>query len=1800
MQGLKRMISLLLAVVMLSGIAVIHVNAEGDTPDYGTALKFGTDNIKYSDGVSITIDGTAYSGQDFRTWLQYDSRWGSVQLGSSETIGHVGCLVTAITKLIIEAGLASPEELTPDVLVKYLNDNSGFDGNALVWSKVSEFCQNVLGKDFTLVNACYRGLMGADSTAANRDSLTLGTDVTYAQMIGWINQGYHLLLQVNKNAGHWIAVDEWETLSRGDGQVYVMDSWRNTMVRHGITLEDYLTANFGTLYSYPAGAVKFSRIAVYSTDLSDTDNANYKEYDTDFIGYQDYNYTYRNWSRYDSRWATTELDVPVDNKTADYVGEWGQALLSLTKTLIEAGAVSESMTPNDVLSLLRSKSLIGSESGIISWGSLSSLDNVTASTAGSSTATITAAAIRSNILSGKHHILRAKETGSDDMAWLAVDEPRIMASVSSSIPVLDSGKSLDDNAGNQTISGSLYRLHTLTTSTTPAYCQLSYSGTNVSGLTASYTLGSDTITVESGGYVPAGTQVTLSASPDTGYSGIDWSSTGSTGTPGGTRYTVTVSEDTAVTAAGTAGAYNITYTTETDTCGFTYGANPSTAVYGSSVTFTVSPATSGYTVTVSSDDAAVTDNGDNTYTIASMPAKNVRINVSASFSTYTVYLDASGSADGSDFDSAGVEWYAYTWAGTSGEAYDEQWVKANPAKTAAGYYQFDNIRSRVIFVRVKNGAEFDTTKSLGEVIADYTGDAQVVYNQTDDLNVDQGALYTITAWKPSGWAEGHLQTTAVHNAVYLYTRYEDLRYTEGSYYAWTWDDGQEGSWLYPVSDEKGILRFNGPKTNIIFVKMAAGCTAPSFSESDFIGQTDNLTVAADTNDMFVIKNISSTGSSEGYWGNRDGVTLDYSLWARDDSRWQYTYLNSSTDMTGDYFLAQAIAKLAIQAGLKDQDEWDVTNAAWEGFDSSGNISYTSVANNIGLTDYTSPTTYTNTAIYRLVLKEYHLALKITHTSKASAASSKSTPNTMNEWVAVDEAKTLETGEIWVWRSKFSEDQAESNSCTLNSILAESTTSIAVQEIKAFKGGTTPYMTRGFDYRRWGRYDGRWVDNPVGNSENMDTNGACIIAISKMFVQAGVLSDDDDGDGVYDAGSFDRTARTGDFTPEDLRAYLAGLGVSDTSSSAGLMTDGSVYWAKVNGFVNNTLEFATTASSNGVIYLKFDGDVDSEGTDANIIGTNGYGRKASWSSMYAEMTNNNITSSTAYVCSEENDKIMKALLQGYHMLIEVPSKAGNNVTWVVVDEAKSLETGTIYVMDSEPNIDTNADTTLVDDYRHFYRIVGYKGATVPLPTEYTTPDGDTLISPHLEPSVYYDTETAKDGESDCYRILYNSGSYLTVQVGGAVVGKSYVMNIDEQEYEVPATTENTKNGILSFIFDGTAANVTNTTAIPLNDPVTNTELTKEIAVKCKYEKDGTVTYSNTVTGKMYYKMYAVYEFKYRPRRGGDEAVSTIRVPCEYEFLDGNIPRTNTAAIASHIPSDSEVNIYKECIDWSKAGITTATYVTTISAKAPADASDPAQYPDRFTLTYYYYDASGNLTQSETVRDVPYNTQAVDLRDTGVLDNKPAGASEDDVFLGWYEAELDGEELVVGDRCLSTLERFGMVITRNTMIAPKFGTKASGSDWAAYIDENTVTAEKSDDANGGHMYADFLVRYLNAGGTGVAVPDDAVYGVLFVYSSDDLANTSAKSAATLKAYATHSGLLSGSVGNISDGSGHSMKVANAKASSLSELNRVSIAVQNSYNNFKGCHYTAYAYITYTDSGTGAKVTALSSPVTGSFPV
>lgn len=152
-----------------------------------------------------TVDET--TTEDYRAWTQDDSRWGTIALGNSgKTVKQSGCLVTSITKLIIQAGLKSEKDFTPATLVTWLNKNGGFtDGGGLYWAKPADYVSGLSYHG----NILEQKIDGYNSSSYNDKFVDL------------ISSGYHLVVQV-KSGGHWVAIDEKKTLETG--VIYIMDS----------------------------------------------------------------------------------------------------------------------------------------------------------------------------------------------------------------------------------------------------------------------------------------------------------------------------------------------------------------------------------------------------------------------------------------------------------------------------------------------------------------------------------------------------------------------------------------------------------------------------------------------------------------------------------------------------------------------------------------------------------------------------------------------------------------------------------------------------------------------------------------------------------------------------------------------------------------------------------------------------------------------------------------------------------------------------------------------------------------------------------------------------------------------------------------------------------------------------------------------------------------------------------------------------------------------------------------------------------------------------------------------------------------------------------------------------------------------------------------------------------------------------------------------------------------------------------------------------------------------------------------
>ncbi len=121
---------LALQLICIPALATVQIENEEDYADMNCVI---LDD-------ELPEGGQVQTAEDYRKWAQGDPRWGSIRLGSNgRTVAEAGCLVTSITKLIIQSGYRNPEEFNVATLVNWLNANNGLSsvGN-LYWNKPPE------------------------------------------------------------------------------------------------------------------------------------------------------------------------------------------------------------------------------------------------------------------------------------------------------------------------------------------------------------------------------------------------------------------------------------------------------------------------------------------------------------------------------------------------------------------------------------------------------------------------------------------------------------------------------------------------------------------------------------------------------------------------------------------------------------------------------------------------------------------------------------------------------------------------------------------------------------------------------------------------------------------------------------------------------------------------------------------------------------------------------------------------------------------------------------------------------------------------------------------------------------------------------------------------------------------------------------------------------------------------------------------------------------------------------------------------------------------------------------------------------------------------------------------------------------------------------------------------------------------------------------------------------------------------------------------------------------------------------
>lgn len=153
--------------------------------------------------VNVSADGDNY-----KTWLQTDSRWGSIGFGynDSYTVARVGCALTSVAKVMAYSGAVSRDTsvFNPGVLCTFLKANGGFTSSGdIYWAKPCEYTSNFTLEKWTNVS---------------------GTkDEKISQIKSFLDSGCMVVCSV-KYYGHYVAVEKVE-----NGKVFIMDPASNNI-----------------------------------------------------------------------------------------------------------------------------------------------------------------------------------------------------------------------------------------------------------------------------------------------------------------------------------------------------------------------------------------------------------------------------------------------------------------------------------------------------------------------------------------------------------------------------------------------------------------------------------------------------------------------------------------------------------------------------------------------------------------------------------------------------------------------------------------------------------------------------------------------------------------------------------------------------------------------------------------------------------------------------------------------------------------------------------------------------------------------------------------------------------------------------------------------------------------------------------------------------------------------------------------------------------------------------------------------------------------------------------------------------------------------------------------------------------------------------------------------------------------------------------------------------------------------------------------------------------------------------------
>lgn len=410
-------------------------------------------------------------------------------------------------------------------------------------------------------------------------------------------------------------------------------------------------------------------------------------------------------------------------------------------------------------------------------------------------------------------------------------------------------------------------------------------------------------------------------------------------------------------------------------------------------------------------------------------------------------------------------------------------------------------------------------------------------------------------------------------------------------------------------------------------------------------------------------------------------------------------LEGNAEFTAEYTKSGVSSPVSFKSGafVPDGASVSVTASPKKGYEagSSGNywtnsnFSGSESGNHLTYTFTADKSTATSTTLAFLTSKKSY-GINYVYGEKSSGFNYTSLPSSAQTGDTITMTISAKSDATYVYELQISVKDDENNDIAVTHNGNNYTFTMPSSEV------TVTFTGRNVDdWRRWARDDERWRDYVItvkpsnGNENTVFSDGAVVLSLAKMVIQAGIADPTTLAEEHWDVrDTVDALNASVLFDPESAQLFFtsANRGGENKTSSRALGFD------SVTGFLS-----VSTVNSNG------DGKPDTQATSSN----------------------------RGDILGSYSGTLVTNLKNGYHQILRICSNSSSLVNadseWVVIDEEKTLQAcgnktsgitaSDIYVFRATADTTKNAYHTLQEfydetGYRYVWRNYAYLGGTTP--------------------------------------------------------------------------------------------------------------------------------------------------------------------------------------------------------------------------------------------------------------------------------------------------------------------------------------------------------------------------------------------------------------------------------------------------------------------------------------------------------